>query len=66
VTDRYTFADTVEGLLYALETTLTKRAYGFRTYLETHEIGHTVVHTVVAVPPPRPNRAERGCALNRR
>ena len=64
MTDHFTFPDTEAGLTQALETTLTKRHFGFKTRLATRDFGHgTIVHTVVATPPPRPNRAARGCNL---
>jgi hypothetical protein len=62
----YTFPDTVEGLEHALHTTLTLRSFGFHTRLATREISRFVVHTVIATPAPRPNRAKRGCNLNAR
>lgn len=67
--DRFTFADSVTGLEHAFDTTLTMRRHGYRTRLETTtmNVGKLtfVLHTVVATPPPRPTRAERGCNLGR-
>lgn len=61
--DRYTFADNVTGLLHAWETTLSKRRAGLKTYLELSHVANTDLATVVAVPPKRPNRKERGAIL---
>lgn len=62
---RYTFADTVEGLKHALVLTLSLRHNGVKTRLVAHAWGPTVVQTVVATSPPRPNRKDRGCFLVR-
>ncbi len=60
--EHFTFADSVTGLTLALETALSLRRFGFRTRLATRDFGHRfTVHTVVATPPRRPNRADRGC-----
>lgn len=65
--DRYTFADSTTGLEHALEVTLVNRRYGYKTRLVTHTqtVGKETytLHTVIATPPARPNRAERGCTL---
>ena len=66
MTEHFTFPDTVEGLEHALHTTLTLRHFGFKTRLATRELSRFIVHTVVAEPPTRPNRRERGCNLNTR
>ena len=59
--DHFTFPDTEAGLTLALLTTLSLRRHGFKTRLATRQLTRmTVVHTVVATPPPRPNRAARG------
>jgi len=63
VTEHYTFPDTVAGLEAAFERTLTLRHFGFKTRLATRVFGHTTVQTVVATPPKRPNRKDRGCYL---
>jgi hypothetical protein len=69
MTDHFTFADSTRGLLSALEHTLHLRRHGFRTRLATRRLftfptGEPgFVHTVVATPPVRPNRQERGCNL---
>jgi hypothetical protein len=64
--EHYTFANNVAGLEHALHTTLRLRARGFRTRLAVRQLTRmTRVCTVIATPPPRPNRAERGCLLRR-
>ena len=64
--DRYTFADSFTGLEQAFHTSLHLRRHGHRTRLVTHSmtVGKMepfVLRTVVAVPPLRPTRKERGC-----
>jgi hypothetical protein len=59
--EHYTFADNVAGLTQAWETTLSLRRAGFKTRLATRQIAQTTVQTVVATPPKRPNRKQRGC-----
>jgi hypothetical protein len=61
--ERFTFADTPEGLTHALVLTLALRHNGFRTRLTARQWGPTTVHTVRATPPVRPNRRERGCVF---
>jgi hypothetical protein len=64
VTENYTFPDNVAGLEAALETTLSLRRFGFKTRLAHRQLTRmTTVVTVVATPPKRPNRKERGCYL---
>jgi hypothetical protein len=62
--DHYTFPDNVAGLVAALETTLSLRLSGFKTRVVHRQLTRmTTVFTVVATPPKRPNRKERGCYL---
>ena len=62
-TELFTFADSTTGLAHAFELTLALRAYGFATRLETTTFKGFTLHTIVAEPPARPTRAERGCDL---
>jgi hypothetical protein len=67
-TELFSFADSTTGLAHAFELTLTLRRNGFATRLETttQTVGSLppfTLHTVVATPPARPTRAERGCDL---
>ena len=64
-TERYTFSNEPAGLTLALYTTLRLRRHGFRTRLATRQWGKFTVHTVLAMPPTRPSRAERGANLGR-
>lgn len=59
--ERFTFADSVTGLDHAWTVTLSLRARGFKTHLETYEFKGFTLHTVVATPSRRPSRKERGC-----
>lgn len=63
MTERYTFADSETGLEHAFSLTLSLRAFGFRTRLVTREYKGFTLHTVVATPPRRATRRERGCSL---
>ena len=61
--EHYTFADSVAGLARAFSTTLSLRRAGFKTRLVTRRIAGFVVHTVIATPPKRATRKERGCSI---
>lgn len=67
--DHYTFASyestgNALGLAGAWETTVNLRRHGYKTRLALRQITRTtLVQTVVATPPQRPTRAERGCSL---
>jgi hypothetical protein len=67
--DHYIFASyestgNALGLANAWETTVRLRRHGFKTRLATQQITRTtIVQTVIATPPVRPTRAERGCNL---
>lgn len=64
--EHYTFADSEQGLAHALHITLSLRAYGYHTRLVTRQLTRkTRIHTVIATPPTRPNRDNRGCYLNK-
>jgi hypothetical protein len=69
MTDHFTFANSNAGLLHAFEIALSLRRFGFKTRLATRRLftfptGEAgFVHTVVATPPTRPTRTERGCNL---
>lgn len=63
MTERFTFGDTEIGLTVALGTVRTLRAAGFRVRLVTGVFHGFVLHTVLATPETRPNRAARGCNL---
>ena len=65
--ERFSFADSETGLTLALLTTLSLRRHGFKTRLETSVVctQRFFLHTVVAQPPVRPTRAERGASLGR-
>jgi hypothetical protein len=64
--DHYTFASyestgNALGLAGAWECTINLRRHGYKTRLATRQITRTtIVQTVVATPPARPTRAERG------
>jgi hypothetical protein len=62
-TEHYIFADSTTGLAHAFDLTLALRGQGFRTRLETTTFKTFVLHTVIATPPTKPNRSERGCDL---
>lgn len=59
----HTFADTVLGLTVAFELTEGLRQHGFKTRLATRKVAGFTVHTVIATPPVKLTRAERGCNL---
>jgi hypothetical protein len=66
--DRYSFPDSFAGLVHAWNTSVHLRRYGHSTRLVEVPITLTkgipgVMHTVIATPPARPNRAERGAVL---
>ena len=66
--DHYTFASFEStgqtlGLAAAWDTTLHLRRQGHKTRLATRQWGRFIVHTVIATPPTRPTRAERGCLV---
>jgi len=61
--EHHTFPDTVAGLELAWQVSVSRRRNGWRTRLATRQWGAFTVHTVVAVPPKRPNRKERGASL---
>ena len=59
--EHYTFPNNAHGLAHAWDCALHLRAFGYRTRLATRLWkGKFVVHTVVAVPPERLTRKERG------
>lgn len=63
--ERYSFADSITGLTHAFNTSLNLRRHGFTTRLVQVPImlgkdAPGVMHTVVAKPPARPSRRERG------
>lgn len=65
--DHHTFASyentsNALGLAGAWETTVNLRRQGYKTRLATRQITRmTRVQTVIATPPARPTRKERGC-----
>ena len=59
--ERYTFPHTEAGVLLAFEQTLSLRAGGFRTRVLEHAIRGFPVVTLIAQPPARASRTERGC-----
>jgi len=62
MTDHYTFADNAEGLTNALCVTLIQRLYGYKTRLAVRQLTRmTRVCTVIATPPERSTREQRGC-----
>jgi hypothetical protein len=61
--DHYTFADSTNGLEFAWATSVHLRRFGYKTRLATRQWGRFTVYTVIATPPPRPTRAERGCLI---
>jgi hypothetical protein len=64
--ERYVLPDTPDGLVLALNLTLSLRHNGFKTRLVPTKFGHgDVANTLVAVPPPRLTRREI-CPLNSR
>jgi hypothetical protein len=66
MTEFFSFPNTDAGLVQALHTTLSMRHQGFRTRLATRQLTRiTQVVTVLATPPARPNRHDRGCDLVR-
>jgi hypothetical protein len=63
--ERFTFGTRERDLALLEATRRSLEAFGFTCTVETttltrHEF---VLHTLVAVPPTRPTRAERGCTL---
>lgn len=64
MTEHFSFTSRPEGLLAAWEHALSLRAHGWKTRLAERNWrtsnGFNVV-TVVATPPKRPTRTERGC-----
>ena len=58
--DLFTFPDTESGLSVAWDTTIALRRAGFKTRLAERQMSGYTVHTVVATPPVRPTRKERG------
>ena len=63
MTERFCFAETVEGLAGALHTTISLRLAGFKTRLTTEVVAHFPLYVVHAIPATRPTRRERGCFL---
>ncbi len=61
--EHHTFPDTSTGIKLAWDTTLSFRRHGFTTRLATRQWRTFTVHTVIATPPKRPNRKERGASL---
>lgn len=61
--EHLTLPDTHAGVGLAWDVTISLRRTGFRTRLATRQWGACRVHTVVAVPPKRPTRKERGASL---
>lgn len=61
--EHYTFPDTTHGIKLAWDTAVSLRRHGFKTRLATRQWGVFTVHTVIATPPKRPNRKERGASL---
>lgn len=59
--ERYTFGGMHLELLEETKTHL--EAFGHTCRVEETEIHGTKLHTLVATPPERPNRKERGCYL---
>ncbi len=63
--DRYSFADSITGLTHAFNTSLNLRRHGFTTRLVQIPITLCkgvpgIMHTVIAKPPARATRRERG------
>jgi hypothetical protein len=56
----HTFPNTAEGLEFAFDLTQSLRRVGFKTRLVERTMGRFDVVTVVATPPVRPSRKERG------
>jgi hypothetical protein len=68
--DRFSFADSFTGLEHAFSLSLSLRRHEYKTRLVEVPILLTqgvpgILHTVIATPPPRPTRAERGANLGR-
>lgn len=61
--DIYTFPTDIAGLAASIETTLSLRRAGYKTRLVERVFSRTNVITVVATPPRRPTRRERGASL---
>jgi hypothetical protein len=59
--DCYTFPNNAHGLAHAWECALHLRAFSYATRLAVRQWGRYRVVTVIAMPPERPTRAERGC-----
>jgi len=61
--DAYTMPRTDEGLEIAFDLTPGLRKTGYKTRLCEEELCGFPVYTLVAFPPKRPNRKERGASL---
>lgn len=61
--DCFTLPLTTAGLEHCLILTRSLRAAGFKTFLREDTISKFPVYVVLAFPPKRPNRKERGASL---
>ena len=58
--EHYSFANNAHGLAHAWQCALHLRAFGYATRLAVRQWGKYRVVTVIAMPPARPTRKERG------
>jgi hypothetical protein len=61
--DLYTLPYTAEGLEIFYDITPGLRRAGYKTRVVTRTLCGVKVYTLIAVPPKRPNRKERGAIL---